>query len=172
MLAAEYGASLWAQLRAAGEGHGLVPCGYKAIDSLRAEKGYRYWGSDITPDETPYEAGLGFCVRPDRAEVDFIGRDALVGAEQPSRRLACLTLGDPRRLVLGNEPVRVGGQTVGRVTSGAVGYHVGRSIAFAYVPAEVAVPGTAAEVLIFGDWVPALVEAEPLYDPEGQRIRS
>ena len=74
--------------------------------------------------------------------------------------------------MLGNEPVRVGGRTVGRVTSGAVGYHVGRSIAFAYVPAEVAVPGTAAEVLIFGDWVPALVESEPLYDPEGQRIRS
>jgi 4-methylaminobutanoate oxidase (formaldehyde-forming) len=167
----EYGATLWRQLREAGAGHGLLPCGYRAIDSLRAEKGYRYWGSDITGDETPYEAGLGFCVRMDK---DFVGRDALAapGADRPDRVLACLTLDDPRRLVLGNEPIRVAGATVGRVTSGAVGYHVGRSIAFGYLPAGAAAPGTAAEVLIFGEWVPAIVAAEPLFDPEGARIRS
>jgi glycine cleavage system T protein len=167
---AEYGGGVWAQLRESGAPHGLVPCGYKAIDSLRAEKGYRYWGSDVTSDDTPYEAGLGFCVRLDK---DFVGRDALEGAAQaPSRRLVCLTLADPRRLVLGNEPIRVGGSAVGRVTSGAIGYQLGRSIAFGYVPAEAADPGTEAEVLVFGDWVPAVVAAEPLYDPEGQRIRS
>jgi glycine cleavage system aminomethyltransferase T/glycine/D-amino acid oxidase-like deaminating enzyme len=173
---AEYGATVWGQLREAGAGHGLVPCGYRAIDSLRAEKGYRYWGSDITPDETPYEAGLGFCVRLDK---EFIGRSALVddagNPRAPGRTLVCLTLDDPRRLVLGNEPIRVDGRTVGRVTSGAVGYHVGRSIAFGYLPAAgagSAAPGDAAQVLVFGDWVPALVAAEPLFDPEGQRIRS
>ena len=65
----EYGATLWAELVEAGTPHGMLRCGYKAIDSLRAEKGYRYWGSDVTPDETPYEGGLGFCVRMDKDDV-------------------------------------------------------------------------------------------------------
>ena len=167
----EYGARLWAELVEAGEPHGMRRCGYKAIDSLRAEKGYRYWGSDVTPDETPYEGGLGFCVRMDKAE--FVGRSALAAAgPSPARRLACLTLEDPRRQVLGNEPVRVSGATVGRVTSGAVGYWVGSSIAFAYLPADLVLPGTAAEVLVFGEWVAATVAAEPLFDPKGERIRA
>jgi 4-methylaminobutanoate oxidase (formaldehyde-forming) len=168
----EYGAQLWAELVAAGEPHGMLRCGYKAIDSLRAEKGYRYWGSDVTPDDTPYEAGLGFCVRMDKG--DFVGRDALAepGAAEPARRLVCLTLDDPRRQVLGNEPVRVDGRTVGRLTSGAVGFTVGRSIAFGYLPADAAEAGTAAEVLVFGTWVPAVVVPEPLYDPTGERLRA
>jgi glycine cleavage system aminomethyltransferase T/glycine/D-amino acid oxidase-like deaminating enzyme len=168
----EYGATLWGELVDAGAAHGMLRCGYKAIDSLRAEKGYRYWGSDVTADDTPYEGGLGFCVRMDKDP--FIGRAALAapGAAEPARRLACLTLDDPRRQVLGNEPVRVAGRTVGRVTSGAVGYWVGASIAFAYLPAEAAVPGTSAEVLVFGEWVPATVATEPLHDPDGARIRA
>jgi 4-methylaminobutanoate oxidase (formaldehyde-forming) len=168
----EYGATLWGELVEAGLPHGMLRCGYKAIDSLRAEKGYRYWGLDVTPDDTPYEGGLGFCVRMDKDS--FVGRSALQapGAAEPARRLACLTLDDPLRQVLGNEPVRAGGRTVGRVTSGAVGYWVDRSIAFAYLPAEVAVPGTPAEVLVFGEWAPARVQQEPLYDPEGARIRA
>ena len=97
---AEYGAGLWAALWEAGQPHGLTACGYKAIDSLRAEKGYRYWGSDVTPDETPYEAGLGFCVKMDK---DFIGREALAQHAEsgPSKRLACLVIDDPRRVVPG-----------------------------------------------------------------------
>ncbi len=167
----EYGATLWDELVAEGTPHGMLRCGYKAIDSLRAEKGYRYWGSDVTPDETPYEAGLGFCVRMDKG--DFLGRAALERAgTTPDRRLACLTLVDPRRQVLGNEPVRVGGRTVGRVTSGAVGYTLEQSIAFAYLPTGLTEVGTAAEVLVFGEWVPAVVAAEPLHDPKGERIRA
>lgn len=166
---AEYGAALWHQLVDAGSPHGMRACGYKAIDSLRAEKGYRYWGSDITPDETPYEAGLGFCVKLDK---EFLGREALVAAGEPERRLACVTLADPLRQVLGNEPVRVGGRTVGRVTSGALGHTVGASIAFAYLPSSAAAPGTAVEVLVFGEWVPGVVAAEPLWDPAGKRLRS
>jgi 4-methylaminobutanoate oxidase (formaldehyde-forming) len=167
----EYGATLWAELVEAGTPHGMLRCGYKAIDSLRAEKSYRYWGSDVTPDETPYEGGLGFCVRMDKG--DFAGRPALEAAgAAPARRLVCLTLADPHRQVLGNEPVRVGGRTVGRVTSGAVGYWVRQSIAFAYLPAELAEPGTAAEVLVFGEWVAATVATEPVYDPKGERIRA
>jgi len=173
----EYGAGVWRALWEAGQPHGLVACGYKAIDSLRAEKGYRYWGSDVTPDETPDEAGLGFAVRldgPDGAARAFVGRDALVSAasaEGSGRRLACVTLADQRRVVLGNEPVRVGGAIVGRVTSGAVGYTVGVSIAFAYLPDGVAV-GSPVEVLVFGDWVAGVVAAEPLFDPKGERIRA
>ena len=90
-----------------GTQHGLAAGGYKAIDSLRLEKGYRVWGADITPDETPYEAGLDFAVKLDKG--DFIGRDALGEASKspPERRLACLVLSDPRSVALGSEPVRV-----------------------------------------------------------------
>ena len=79
----EYGLGVWTALADAVAAAGGLPCGYKAIDSLRAEKGYRYWGSDVTPDETPYEAGLGFCVRMDKAG-GFLGRDALVGRDRPN----------------------------------------------------------------------------------------
>ena len=131
----EYGAGLWRALWEAGQPHGLVAGGYRAIDSLRLEKGYRVWGADITPDETPYEAGLGFCVKLDK-DGGFIGRDALARApRRPARpRLACITLDDPRSVALGNEPVRVGGEIVGRVTTGGYGYTVERSIAYAYLP--------------------------------------
>jgi glycine cleavage system T protein len=168
---AEFGLRLWDTLWESGREHGLVAGGYKAIDSLRLEKGYRVWGADVTPDETPWEAGLGFAVKLDKG--DFIGREALVEArERPSeRRLACLVLQDPRAVALGSEPVRVAGKTVGRVTSGGHGYTVGRSIAYAYVPAEQAEPGTAVEVEIFGDWVGGEVATEPLWDPAGERIR-
>jgi 4-methylaminobutanoate oxidase (formaldehyde-forming) len=171
----EYGAAVWQALWDAGVPHGLVACGYKAIDSLRAEKGYRYWGSDVTPDENPYEAGLGFAVKLDDANGlprHFVGRAALLEAGEPERRLACLRLADRHRLVLGNEPVRVGGESVGRVTSGGIGYSVDASLAFAYLPSDAVVPGTKVEVLVFGDWVRAEVVAEPAFDPEGQRIRA
>jgi glycine cleavage system aminomethyltransferase T len=162
----EYGAALWRTLWEAGRPHGLVAGGYRAIDSLRLEKGYRVWGADITPDDTPYEGGLGFCVRADK---QFLGQEAL--NESPSRRLCCLTLEDPRSVALANEPIRAGGEIAGRVTSGGYGYTVGRSIAYAYLPAEHAEPGTAVEVEIFGEWVGGEVAAEPLFDAEGARVR-
>ena len=117
--------------------HGLVAAGYRAIDALRLEKGYRVWSSDITPDETPFEAGLGFAVALDK-EPEFIGREALVAARAagPRKRLRCLVLDDPRSVCLGNEPVRVGGEIVGRVTSGGYGFAVERSIAYAYLPPD------------------------------------
>jgi 4-methylaminobutanoate oxidase (formaldehyde-forming) len=165
----EYGQRLWDALWAAGEPHGLVAGGYKAIDSLRLEKGYRVWGADITPEDTPFEAGLGFAVKLD--EGDFLGRDSLVRAGEPTRILCCLTLEDPRAVALGSEPVRVGDELVGRVTSGGYGYTVGRSIAYAYLPAEHGA-GTDVAVEIFGEWVAGIVADEPLYDPTGERIRA
>ena len=162
----EFGAALWRTLWEAGEPHGLAAGGYRAIDTLRLEKGYRVWAADITPDETPHEAGLGFCVAKDK---QFAGRDALEGRE-PTKRLRCLVLEDPRSVALGNEPVRVDGEIVGRVTTGGYGYTVGRSIAYAYLPPGHDV-GTAVEVDIFGRWVAGEVAAEPLFDPRGERVR-
>jgi glycine cleavage system aminomethyltransferase T len=167
---AEYGMALWDTLMEAGRAHGLMAGGYKAIDSLRLEKGYRVWGSDITSIDTPYEAGLGFAVRLDKGE--FIGREALEAKSAPTRRLVCLVLDDPRVIALGSEPVRVNGQAVGRITSGGFGYSVESSIAYAYLPAEASEPGQRVEVVVFGRSVGARVMAEPLFDPTNARVRS
>jgi 4-methylaminobutanoate oxidase (formaldehyde-forming) len=165
----EFGLRLWDTIWAAGREHGLVAGGYKAIDSLRLEKGYRVWGSDVTSEDTPFEAGLGFAVKLDKGE--FIGREALLERTEPERRLACLVLEDPRAVALGSEPVRVEGDLVGRVTSGGYGYTVERSIAYAYLPSSAAAPGTCLEVEIFGEWVAGSVAEEPLFDPKGERVR-
>jgi len=168
----EYGLELWDTLWEAGRPHGLVAAGYRAIDSLRLEKGYRYWSADITPDDTPYEAGLAFAVRLGKG--DFVGREALVRqkGEGIGRKLCCLVLADPRAVALGSEPVQVDGRVTGRVTSGGFGYTVGVSIAYAYLPVEVASPGTEVAVEIFGDWIDGRVAVEPLWDPKGERIRA
>ena len=169
----EYGRRLWEAIWAAGAPKGMLAGGYRAIDALRLEKGYRAWAADITPEESPYEAGLGFAVRADKA-TDFIGREALLArkAEGDRRRLACLVLDDPRSVTLGNEPVRIDGAIVGRVTSGGYGYAVGRSIALAYLPPDAAVVGQRGEIDVFGVWVGAEVVREPLWDPKGERIRA
>ncbi len=169
----EYGLGLWRTLWEAGQPYGMVAAGYRAIDSMRLEKGYRVWGADITPDETPYEGGVGFCVKLDK-EGGFIGRDALIEAKErgPRTRLCCLTLSDPLSVALGNEPVRVDGEICGRVTTGGYGYTVGRSIAYAYLPPERVEAGTEVAVEIFGSWIEGEVAAEPLFDPKGERIRA
>ena len=96
----------------------------------------------------------------------------MLARSEPERRLACLTLADARAVALGSEPVRVGGELAGRVTSGGFGYTVGRSIAYAYLPAGNVEPGAPVEVEIFGEWVGGEVAAEPLYDPGGERLRA
>ncbi|HTQ67387.1 MAG TPA: FAD-dependent oxidoreductase [Solirubrobacteraceae bacterium] len=167
----EYGAALWRTLWDAGAGHGMLAGGYRAIDSLRLEKGYRVWAADITADQTPLQAGLGFCVKDGDS---FIGAGPLregAGVDrEPPPRLRCVVLAEPRSVALGNEPVRVHGEIVGRVTSGGYGYTVERSIAYAYLPAELGT-GTEVEIDIFGQWVPGEVVREPLFDPKGERVR-
>jgi 4-methylaminobutanoate oxidase (formaldehyde-forming) len=169
----EYGRALWDTLWEAGRPHGMVAGGYRAIDALRLEKGYRVWSADITPDETPFEAGLGFAVALDKTP-PAMAREALLAAKAagPRRRLRCLVLDDRHAVCLGNEPVRVDGAVIGRVTSGGSGYAVERSIAYAYLPADRAAIGTRAEIDVFGEWVGATVTAEPLWDPSGARIRA
>jgi 4-methylaminobutanoate oxidase (formaldehyde-forming) len=166
----DFGAGLWDTLWEAGREHGLVAAGYKAIDSLRLEKGYRVWGADISPTETPFEVGLGFAV--DLGKPAFVGRDALVAVTEPARTLCCVVLEDPRAVALGSEPVRADGEVVGRVTSGGYGYTVGHSIAYAIVPTAVSEVGREVAIEIFGEWVKGSVVAEPLYDPRGERIRA
>jgi 4-methylaminobutanoate oxidase (formaldehyde-forming) len=166
---AEFGVHMWDALLEAGTPHGMVPAGYRAIDTLRLEKGYRAWGSDITPEEDPVEAGLGWAVRDGGG---FVGAEALA-AKGPTRErmLACLVLDDPRAMVLGVEPVFHGDEVVSRVTSGGAGSAVGASIAFAYLPTGLADPGTQLAVRVFDRIVPAEVVTAPLWDPSGARLR-
>ena len=170
---AEYGAALWTTLWEAGDGHGLVAGGYRAIESLRLEKGYRVWSSDVTPETNPYEAGLGFCVKLDKPG-GFEGVDALRAVKQSgvTRRLRCLTLDDPRVVALGSEPVRIDGRVLGRVTSGGFGYTTGASIAFAYLPTDESPVGTPVSVNVFGEWVPAVVSDQPLVDPKNTKVHA
>ncbi|HZB00753.1 MAG TPA: glycine cleavage T C-terminal barrel domain-containing protein [Actinomycetota bacterium] len=167
----EFGASLFEELLRAGRDHGMVPAGYRAIDSLRVEKGYLAWGADLTPEEDPFQAGLGFAVD---MEKDFLGREALRARRGRSDRprLACLVLDDPRATVLGNEPVFREADVVSRVTSGGAGYAVDRSIAFAYLPPALIEPGTRLETEVFGERVGTEVVHRPIWDPAGDRIRS
>jgi len=160
---AEYGVALWRALWEAGSGHALVIGGYRAIESLRLEKGYRVWSTDITPETNPYEAGLGFCVRLDKAG-GFEGAEALraVKANGVDRRLRALVLEDPRAVVLGSEPVRMGAEVIGRVTSGGYGYTAGASIAYAYLPVDRSAAGTEVSVELFGERVAAVVVSSPV----------
>jgi 4-methylaminobutanoate oxidase (formaldehyde-forming) len=167
----EYGAALWSALWSAGQDHGLLAGGYRAIDSLRLEKGYRVWGSDLTAETNPYEAGLGFCVKLDKPG-GFEGADELraIKAAGVSRRLRAMVLDDARTVVLGNEPIRFGDSVIGRVTSGGYGYTIDASIAYGYLPVEYG-PGARVTIDMFGEWVGAAVVREPLFDPTGARVR-
>lgn len=167
---AEFGARLWDQIWSAGQPHGIVAAGRRAFESLRLEKGYRLWGTDMTREHTPDEAGVGFAVRP--AARDFVGRAALA-TRQPTKRLVCLTLDDPTRVVLGGEPVwSADGAVVGYVTSADQGYTTGTSIAYAWLPAEFADQiGAQVEVEYFAERLGATVTAEPIFDPQMTHLR-
>jgi glycine cleavage system T protein len=166
------GLDVWDALWEAGRVHGLTAAGYRAVDSLRLEKGYRYWSADVTPEYTPYEAGLGFCVKLDKG--DFQGREALVRqqAEGVRRKLCCLVLSEGTAVALGNEPVIHDGSVLGRVSSGGYGFTVRESLAYAYLPLRLASPGTAVAVEVDGREIPAAVAKEPRYDPAHSRIKS
>ncbi len=169
----EYQRHLYDLLLEAGEQLGLVDFGYRALESLRLEKGYRLWGADLSADWTPVQAGLGRFVAFDKG--DFVGRGALL-AEQAagvSHRLSCLVVEASDADAHGQEPVYAGGgRPVAYVTSGGFGHTLGRSIALAYLPAELAEPGTELAVAILGERRRARVVTEPLYDPANERLRS
>jgi len=167
---AEYGLKLWDLLFEAGKEHGIIAAGRGAFNSMRLEKGYRLWGTDMTSQHHPYEAGLGFSIAKDKE--DFVGCEALAASsEQPATRaLRCLTMDDGTSVVLGKEPVYVNGEAAGYVTSAAYGYSVRKPLAYAWLPASVT-EGDAVEVEYFGGRIAATVTAEPLFDPGMERLR-
>ncbi len=166
---------LYDQLVAAGAALGSRHAGYHALDGLRAEKGYIHWGADAGPADRPLEAGVGFTVAMDKPG-GFIGREALLAAGAPRRRLVSILLADPEPLLYHGESVLVGGDVVGRVTSGAYGHTLGAAVGLAAIsgdPDAVAqvVAGGDVEVEIAGERVPARLSARPFFDPDGRRLR-
>jgi 4-methylaminobutanoate oxidase (formaldehyde-forming) len=176
-LPVEYATTVFEALMAAGREHGLRPAGYRAIESLRLEKGYRAWGSDIGPDHTPDEAGLGWAVKL-RKNIDFKGRAAVEAQRSGGVRkmLACFVVDAPDVVLSGRETIYRNGRRVGWLTSGGYGYTIGKSIGYGYVRDPGGVD--AAHVLsgeyeleIATERVPCSVQLAPLYDPEMARIK-
>lgn len=166
--------AIWDSLRVVGEAVGLEPFGYRALDSLRMEKGYRYYGTDLTMLETPFEAGLGSFVRLGKGP--FVGREALLAAraaepDGPARRLRTVLIGDEGYLpVYGGEAARAEGAVIGRLRSVAYGTSVLRTIGTLYCSARLT-EGSALEVDVFDQRIPAVIAAEVLIDLSGERMR-
>jgi glycine cleavage system aminomethyltransferase T/glycine/D-amino acid oxidase-like deaminating enzyme len=165
---AEFGSRLWKTLWEAGQDQELIAAGMGAFESLRLEKGYRALGAELTAEQNPFQAGLGWAV--DLDQEDFLGKEALVQfrKSKPEPVLCCLTLeeGTP----LGKEPVLDGDRVLGYLTSTDYGYSIGKQIAYAYLPVEYAAPGRKVEVDYQGRRLPAVVEDDPLYDPQMEKL--
>lgn len=168
----EYGGRLWDLVWEAGQDHGMIALGNGAfLGSLRLEKGFRLWGTDVTPEQNPYEAGLGFAIDLD---TDFIGKEALQDAKSAGidRRIACLTLDATDAIVDTGKPIVDGEEILGHVDATDYGYSVGESIVYGYLPAEYAEPGVGVEIEYEGKRYAATVREEPLFDPERERVLS
>ena len=155
---------------AAGEELGLRHAGYLALDSLRSEKGYRHLGHDMGAHDDPYEVGLGFTVSTEKTE-DFTGRHALRRrAGKPARRAVFVALRDPEPVFVHDETMFQGTQPVGRVTSGAYGYTLGRACGIGSIAADTPEDG---EFLVDrgGVQVPADISSRPFYDPANARLK-
>ena len=158
---------------AAGATRGIRDVGIYAVESMRLDKCYRSWKQDLETGFTAFEAGLDRFV--DLTKCDFVGRDALLGERDRSvrQRLVPLTLDEPGEAdVPFCAPVHAAGQRVGLATSGFWSFTLAKSVALAYVRADLAQAGKRVEVEIFGRRVPATVGREPLYDPENARLRA
>jgi glycine cleavage system T protein len=172
----EFAIGVFDALVEAGREFDLRLVGLHALDSLRLEKGYRHWGSDISPDDTPLEAGLSFAVKMDKGP--FLGREALIRQREagPQRRLVLFALEDPEPLLYHDEPVYRDGELVSSITHGAYGHHLGRAMGMGYLQK----PDGVRDDWIFagryaidveGTLVPAAVHIRPPYDPKGDRLR-
>jgi 4-methylaminobutanoate oxidase (formaldehyde-forming) len=170
-IAPEDAIKVWDALMEAGKGFGIQPAGYKALDSLRIEKGYLYWSGDITQEDNPFEAGLGFCVKLNKG--DFIGREALVKIEEQGiqRKLCTLTM-DANGGLYGGESVCSHGRIIDRIRTGTYGYSIGKDIGLVYLPLDLAKAGVEVEVEVFGERIRAQVAATRLFDPKGERLRA
>lgn len=167
----EFGAHVYGVLREAGAAHGIRDVGYRAIDSLRLEKGYLYWSGDISPDYTPIEARLGFRVHL-KSGGDFIGRDVLSQqkADGPDRLLC--TFVTPMKLPLfGGETILQAGETVSLATSAGFGHTVGQTIVFGYLTRKQS-QSTDFEIEVYGERHPITRIEGPIYDPDNTRLKS
>jgi 4-methylaminobutanoate oxidase (formaldehyde-forming) len=166
----DYAAHVYETLWAAGRDSGIANVGYRAIESLRLEKGYLYWSADITPDSNPYEAGLGFCVALHKGQ--FLGRSALarIEAEGVRRRLCSFVL-PPEAPLHGGEAILGAGRVVGVTTSGGYGYTIGKAIALGYLAVE-ETERDEFQIEAFGRLYPAKRGPRTLYDPGNQRLRA
>ena len=163
----EYALHLYETLWEAGQDLGVANAGYRALDSLRLEKGYRYWSSELSPDTNPYEVGLGFAVALEKG--DFIGREALRRAKgNVKRRLACFLM-DGFVPLHGGEAILHEGKVVDTVTSGGFGHTVGKSIAYGFVPLEI-LKKPNFQIESFGKRHVAVLSERAPYDPERRRI--
>ncbi len=162
---------VWDVLWKAGQELDIVAAGIGAFRSLRVEKGYRLWGSDIHTEYNPYDAGMGWMVKLNKG--DFIGREALRALKEQgsAQRLAAIAIDDPNCAVMGFEPIFANGDCIGHVSSGNYGYSVGKMIAFGYLPRQHAGIGTPLEVEYLGNRYPAQIAADVLYDPKDKRLK-
>jgi len=165
-------------LMQAGKTWDIRPIGYRALESLRLEKGYRAWGSDITPNDTPQEAGLGWAVRKN-SNTGFIGEAALKAiADKPlTKRFAGFVIDDPDAVLVGRETILRNGEPVGYLTSGGYGYTIGKSIGYGYVRNEAGVSKEfledgAYELVIALDRVPAKIGLKPFFDPANTKVKA
>jgi glycine cleavage system T protein len=163
----------WDLLYEAGNEFGVEVGGYKVLDCLRLEKGYRYFTADVTPMENPYQAGLGFCV--DLNKADFIGKAALIQAKEAGvkEKLCTLVLdGEDYLPIYGGEAVYLDKKVVSRVRSGGYGFTLKRNIIYAYLPNDLAKLGTKLEVEVFDHTHPAQVSPSILLDAKGEKLRA
>jgi glycine cleavage system aminomethyltransferase T/glycine/D-amino acid oxidase-like deaminating enzyme len=165
----EYADRLWDQLWEAGQDLDVRPMGGGALSSMRLEKGYRLWGTDIDTDANPFEAGLPFAVDMD---TDFIGREALAEAREAGigSKATPITLDDSTDILLSGRPVLKDGEAIGYVQAADFGYSIDASIAYTYLPSEYAEAGTDVQVLCEGETYDATVRDEPLFDPGREKI--
>jgi len=165
---------VWDLLMSAGKEFGMEVGGYKVLDSLRLEKGYRYYTADITQLDTPYEGGLGFCVHLDKG--NFIGREALLKKKQEglTRKLCTLVLSDSEEFtqIYGGEAIYHEDKVLTRVRSGGYGYTVRKNILYAYLPVDLAKQGNRFTIDLIEGRREAEVTASVLYDPKGERLRA
>jgi 4-methylaminobutanoate oxidase (formaldehyde-forming) len=166
----EFAADVYERVVAAGAAHRMRHAGAFAFDGLRLERGFRSWGHDIGVLDDPYEVGLGFAVHLDKE--DFVGKGALERRrERPlERQLVSVKLDDPEPMLWHGEPVVMGSDRVGHVTSGGYGHHLGAAVGLAWVHGDVSsqVP---VSVIVRGTKVRATLSREPFYDPKGSRLR-
>ena len=173
----EFTAGVYDEIITAGEAFGLAHAGYHALNSLRIEKAYRHWSHDVTDEDTPLEAGLGFAVKMDKAG-GFIGRDALLNQKKKglTRRLVQFKLTDPEPLLYHNEPIWHGDEIVGYIASGAYGHTIGGCIGLGYVNSRDGndpkdqIESGGFEIEVAGVRVPAEASLRPMYDPDRTRL--